>query len=134
MVADVRLLFSFGGDGRNQQVVSGRHGRCASLLGGPLREFIDSLAGSKDQEAVENGLVTWYRLVKTASWQTSADIRKLFATASIISSDRAVFNIKGNDYRLIVAFDCGKAIVWIKWIGSHDEYDKIDAKEVEYGD
>ena len=55
------------------------------------------------------------------------------ATASIVSADRIVFNIKGNDYRLVVATDFDKGIAWIKWIGTHKDYDKIDVKEVQHG-
>jgi mRNA interferase HigB len=55
------------------------------------------------------------------------------ATASIVASDRIVFNIKGNDYRLVPATDFDKGIVWIKWIGMHKDYDKIDVKGVHYG-
>jgi hypothetical protein len=50
------------------------------------------------------------------------------------TADRIVFNIKGNSYRLVVAVDFEKSIVWIKWIGTHRDYDKIDVKEVQYED
>jgi mRNA interferase HigB len=56
-----------------------------------------------------------------------------YATASIVSAERIVFNIKGNDYRLVVAVDFEKGIVWIKWIGTHKAYDKIDVTEVRHG-
>lgn len=49
-----------------------------------------------------------------------------------MSADRVVFNIKGNDYRLVTAVDFEKRIVWIKWIGTHSEYDRIDVKTVAY--
>jgi mRNA interferase HigB len=62
------------------------------------------------------------------------DIKRSYATASIISADRVVFNIKGNDYRLVAAVDFEKSIVWIKWIGTHHDYDKIDVREVRHGD
>lgn len=68
-----------------------------------------------------------------ARWSSTADIRRSYATASIISADRVVFNIKGNDYRLVVAVDFEKSIVWIKWIGTHRDYDKIDVREVRHG-
>ena len=55
-----------------------------------------------------------------------ADVKRRYVTASIINAERIVFNIKGNDYRLVVAVDFQKAIVWIKWIGTHKAYDKID--------
>ena len=52
---------------------------------------------------------------------------------SIVSADRVVFNVKGNDYRLVAAVDFEKTIVWIKWIGTHRDYDKIDVREVRHG-
>ena len=62
------------------------------------------------------------------------DIRRSYATASIVTADRVVFNIKGNDYRLVAAVDFEKNIVWIKWIGTHKDYDRIDVREVRHGD
>jgi mRNA interferase HigB len=64
---------------------------------------------------------------------SAADIRRSYATASVVSAERIVFNIKGNDYRLVVAIDFEKSIVWIKWIGTHTDYDKIDVKAVQHG-
>ena len=74
----------------------------------------------------------WFDEVKNARWSSTADVKRSYATASIISADRVVFNIKGNDYRLVVAVDFEKSIVWIKWIGTHRDYDKIDVNEVQY--
>lgn len=62
-----------------------------------------------------------------------SEVRRLYATASVINAERIVFNIKGNSCRLVVAVDFEKAIVWIKWIGSHQAYDRIDVTKVEYG-
>jgi len=72
--------------------------------------------------------------VSKAAWTSTADVKRLYANASIVSADRIVFNIKGNDYRLVVAVDFEKAIVWIKWVGTHKDYDRIDVKEVDHGD
>jgi mRNA interferase HigB len=58
--------------------------------------------------------------------------RRRWALFGIVTADRIVFNIKGNDYRLVVAVDFEKSIVWIKWIGTHKDYDKIDVKEVQH--
>jgi mRNA interferase HigB len=71
-------------------------------------------------------------LLRRGARATAADVKNSYATASIISADRIVFNIKGNDYRLVVAVDFEKGIVWIKWIGTHKDYDKIDVGEVEH--
>lgn len=97
-----------------------------------LREFVDSLAGHKDQKAVKAALDAWFHEAKTADWKTTADIKRSYATASIVTAGRAVFNIKGNAYRLVVAVDFEKAIIWIKWIGTHRDYDRIKVTEVEY--
>jgi mRNA interferase HigB len=78
-------------------------------------------------------LDAWFDEVKKARWSSAADVKRSYATASIVSADRIVFNIKGNDYRLVVATDFDKGIVWIKWIGTHKDYDKIDVKEVRHG-
>jgi len=99
-----------------------------------LREFIESLAGQKEQPAVKAALDAWFDEVSKADWANSADVKRLYATASIVSADRIVFNIKGNDYRLVVAVDFEKGIVWIKWLGTHKAYDKIDVTEVKHGD
>lgn len=97
-----------------------------------LREFVESRAGYKDQAALKAALDAWFDEVRKANWTSTADVKHLYATASIVTADRIVFNIKGNDYRLVVAVDFEKRIVWIKWIGTHKDYDKIDVKEVEH--
>lgn len=99
-----------------------------------LREFVESLSGRKDQRAVKAALDAWFDEVSKAVWTSSADVRRLYATASIVSAERIVFNIKGNDYRLVVSVDFEKSIVWIKWIGTHKAYDRIDVTEVEHGE
>jgi mRNA interferase HigB len=97
-----------------------------------LRQFIDSLAGHQDQPAVKAALDAWFDEAHKARWTSSADIKRRYATASIVTAERIVFNIKGNAYRLVVAADFEKGIVWIKWVGSHEEYDRIDVTEVEH--
>ena len=97
-----------------------------------LREFVEGRRGYKDQAALKAALDAWFHEVKSARWSSAADVRRSYATASVISADRMVFNIKGNDYRLVVAVDFEKSIVWIKWLGAHKDYDKIDVKEVRY--
>ncbi|HEU4619713.1 MAG TPA: type II toxin-antitoxin system HigB family toxin [Gammaproteobacteria bacterium] len=96
-----------------------------------LREFIDSLAGRRDQPAVKAALDAWFDEVKKARWKSTADLKRSYVTASIVTAERIVFNIKGNAYRLVVAVDFEKEIVWIKWIGTHRAYDDINVKEVD---
>jgi mRNA interferase HigB len=97
-----------------------------------LREFVQSLAGHKDQRALKGALDAWFDEVRKARWSNTADVKRRYATASVISSERIVFNIKGNDYRLVVSVDFEKGIVWIKWLGNHRDYDRLDAREVEH--
>lgn len=97
-----------------------------------LRQFVESLVGHKDQPAVKAALNAWFDEAHKARWTSTADIKRLYGTASIVTADRVVFNIKGNDYRLVVSVDFEKAIVWIKWIGTHKDYDRIDVTEVQH--
>ncbi len=97
-----------------------------------MREFVATLSGHKDQRAVEEALGAWFNEVSKASWASPADVKRHYATASIVTSERVVFNIKGNSYRLVVAVDYARGIVWIKWIGTHRAYDRIDVTEVEH--
>jgi len=96
-----------------------------------LREFVEARAGHRDQQALKAALDAWFDEVRQAKWSSTADVKRLYASASIVSSDRLVFNIRGNSYRLVVAVDFEKGIVWIKWLGTHRDYDRIDVKEVD---
>ena len=98
-----------------------------------LREFVRAREGRKDHPALKAALDAWFAEVSSATWAGSADVKRRYATASIVNADRIVFNIKGNDYRLVIAVDFEKAIVWIKWLGTHRDYDRIDVKEVDHG-
>lgn len=95
-----------------------------------LRRFVDSRAGHKDQPALKAALDAWFAEVRRARWTSTADIKRRYASASVVTADRIVFNVKGNDYRLIVAVDFAKGIVWIKWIGTHSDYDRVDVRKV----
>jgi mRNA interferase HigB len=86
------------------------------------------------QKAVKAALDAWFHEAQWAEWRSSAQVKRSYGTASIVSADRVVFNIKGNDYRLVTAVDYRRQIVFIKWFGSHRDYDKIDARTVQYGD
>lgn len=98
-----------------------------------LRQFVERLTGSKDQKAVKSALDAWVHEVLRADWKTPADVLKSYASASIVGPDRVVFNIQGNDYRLVVAINYRHQIVFIKWLGTHADYDRIDVKTVRYG-
>jgi mRNA interferase HigB len=98
-----------------------------------LKRFVEARAGHKDQAALKAALDAWFDEVRKAHWASSAEVKIRYRTASIVSRDRVVFNIKGNNYRLVVAVDYEKGIVWIKWMGTHAAYDRIDVRTVEHG-
>jgi mRNA interferase HigB len=79
----------------------------------------------------EQPLKAWYEEVLNATWAQPADIKAHYRSASILKNRRVVFNIKGNDYRLIVAVAYRLQIVYVKFVGTHAEYDAIDAATVE---
>ena len=89
-----------------------------------LRAFWEKHADS------EQYLKTWYDTVKHADWKKPNDIKRTYANASIIGNNRVVFNIKGNTYRLVVKFNYERQWAFIRFIGTHAEYDKIDAKTI----
>ncbi|MBX7096027.1 MAG: type II toxin-antitoxin system HigB family toxin [Flavobacteriales bacterium] len=78
----------------------------------------------------EQQLKAWYDETLKAQWKTPREIKKEYPTASFLSDNRIVFNIKGNNYRLVVKLNYKYSMVWIRFIGSHAEYDRIDAKNI----
>ena len=77
-----------------------------------------------------NPLHEWYRIVSEANWSNINDVKKTFNSADYVGDERFVFNIKGNRYRLIALIKFKKRTIYIKYIGTHAEYDKIDAKNI----
>jgi mRNA interferase HigB len=78
----------------------------------------------------EQQLEAWFYEAKHANWKTPAAIKQRYANASILSDNRVVFNIKGNDYRLVVKIHYITGIIYIRFFGTHAEYDKIDAEKI----
>ena len=79
----------------------------------------------------EQPLKAWYDEAKHASWTTPQRIKSRYASVSFVGKNRVVFNIKGNDYRLVAAIAYRFQAVYIKFVGTHAQYDKIDAATVE---
>jgi len=98
-----------------------------------LKAFVEARVGHRDQSALKAALDAWFDEANKAEWKSTAGVKRSYATASIISADRIVFNIKGNSYRLVVAVNFERSIVFVKWIGTHADYDKIDVRTVQYG-
>ncbi|MGO4552520.1 type II toxin-antitoxin system HigB family toxin [Lysobacter sp. 2RAF19] len=80
----------------------------------------------------EQALKAWYDEAKSAQWRTPADVKAHYRNASVLGKNRVVFNIKGNDYRLIVAIAYRTGVVFIKFVGTHAQYDNVDAATVEH--
>jgi mRNA interferase HigB len=78
----------------------------------------------------KTSIIAWHKIVKTANWINSNELKKQFTNASIIGENRIIFNIKGNKYRLIVSINYDFQTVFIRFIVTHVEYDKINAKEI----
>jgi len=89
-----------------------------------LREFWE-----KHPDARQS-LQSWYADVKRAEWRSPSDIKNIYRNASIVANNRAVFNIKGNHYRIVVAIQYEFGIVYIRFVGTHPEYDKIDVTRI----
>lgn len=78
----------------------------------------------------QDALVAWYQDVKRAQWRTPADIRQVYRNASFVGHNRVVFNVKGSHDRVVVAVQYQQAIVYIRFVGTHREYDQIDVESV----
>ncbi len=89
-----------------------------------LREFWIKHPGA------EEPLLAWYREVKRADWDTPAKLKEMYRNASIVGDRRVIFNIKGNDYRLVVKINYPYRVVYIRFVGTHAEYDAVNVQEV----
>ncbi|MBT8268311.1 MAG: type II toxin-antitoxin system HigB family toxin [Bacteroidia bacterium] len=78
----------------------------------------------------EQPLKSWYREALRARWANVNELKKDYPSASILKNKRICFNIKGNNYRLIVKINFDYQIIWVRFIGTHSEYDKIDANNI----
>lgn len=85
--------------------------------------------GRKHTDAID-GLNKWYEVAKQADWGSLADIKRSFNSVDFVGNDRFVFNIKGNSYRLVAMIFFNRRTVFIRFIGTHKEYDKVDCKVV----
>lgn len=89
-----------------------------------LREFWEKYPES------EQYLKTWFDTVKNSDWKSPTKVRQTYANASILKENRIVFNIKGNSFRLVAKLNFEKQWVFIRFIGTHEEYDKIDVTKI----
>jgi mRNA interferase HigB len=78
----------------------------------------------------EQSLQAWYADVKASKWKSPSEIKSVYRNASFVGNNRFVFNIKGNTYRVVVAIQYQFGIVYVRFVGTHEEYDRIDAATV----
>lgn len=89
-----------------------------------LRDFWEIHADCQQQ------LKSWFQETSKSEWKSPNDIKIEYPSASILADNRVVFNIKGNTYRLIVKINYDYQMVWIRFLGTHAEYDKINAEKI----
>ena len=92
-----------------------------------LKAFLNRSSAYAD---AREPLMAWYRQVKQADWSSPADVKHVVRSASILKDGRAVFNIAGNKYRVVVWINYPYRVVYIRFIGTHRQYDSIDAQHV----
>lgn len=92
-----------------------------------LRQFWESSSGRSD---ARRALEAWHREARRATWRSPQEIKQRYATASVLKGGRVVFNICGNRYRLVVRINFGQQVAYVRFVGTHAEYDAIDAETV----
>lgn len=92
-----------------------------------LRHFWEGSSGRSD---ARRALEAWHREARRATWRSPQEIKQRYATASVLKGGRVVFNICGNRYRLVVRINFGQQIAYVRFVGTHAEYDAIDAETV----
>lgn len=94
-----------------------------------LRQFWQS---SSRYAGAQGPIEAWHAETLKASWRTPQEVKAQFRSASILRGGRVVFNIAGNKYRLVVSIDYGRQVCFVKFIGTHEQYDSIDAETVQH--
>ena len=89
-----------------------------------LREYWEQ------EPRAEQPLKSWHEVASKADWSSPAEVKQMYRAASIVGNDRIVFNIGGNRYRLIVRFDYADRLGFVRFVGTHAEYDRVDASLV----
>ena len=92
-----------------------------------LKRFFDAETAHAD---AREPVMAWYRQVKAADWASPADVKRQIGSASILKDGRAVFNVSGNKYRIVVWINYSYRVVYIRFVGSHGDYDAIDAQTI----
>ena len=78
----------------------------------------------------EQALLSWYKVANKAKWSNFNEVKQQFGTCKVVGNDRIIFKVRGNNYRLIIKISFENKLIWIRFIGTHSEYDLINAKEI----
>jgi len=78
----------------------------------------------------EQALLSWFKVANKANWSNFNEVKQQFGTCKVVGNDRIIFKIRGNNYRLIVKISFENQLIWIRFVGTHSEYDLINAKEI----
>ena len=97
---------------------------------GVVESYLADHAGHKGVKAARSQYDAWLDIVTRANWRNPENVKASYPKASILKSGRVVFNIKGNDYRLVARVQYQAGILAIRFFGTHAEYDRIDAEKV----
>lgn len=92
-----------------------------------LRQYWEKAGNEKSQQYLKE----WYHFCVKKNWLNPQDVKDTFRHASFVGNNRVIFNIKGNDYRIVCAMDYPRQTMYVKFVGTHKEYDSIDVKEVQ---
>jgi mRNA interferase HigB len=95
-----------------------------------VERYFAAQRGHRGIKAARTQYDAWRAIAEGAQWKTPQDVKSAHPKASLLKGGRVIFNIKANDYRLIVVVQYKNGIVMIRFFGSHEEYDKIDAETV----
>ena len=86
----------------------------------------------EENPTAEQPLLSWFKEAEEAEWENHNELKEQYHNASVISSKRVIFNIKGNKFRLIVDIEYKIKVIFVVWVGTHADYDNINAKEIKY--
>lgn len=123
----IKILYMNNFEKQNSWVYLYRRNTCMRVVSHrKLKEFY----GQRGREDAKPALERWYQIAENARWRSFTDIKKDFSSVDSVGNQRYVFNIKGNDYRLVVVTKFLMGYVFIRFVGTHSEYDKIDVKTI----
>ena len=92
-----------------------------------LKRFLDTKPESR---GAREPLLAWYQQVRKADWATPTDVKRDIGNASVLKDGRVVFNIAGNKYRIVVWINYPYRVVYVRFVGTHAQYDRIDAQTI----